>query len=826
MVSGKMKTIDFRFGHTLRLAIICSLGMVTFSWISTVQAQALRHDALFNLNWKFTQGNPAGSPQSKTFNDAGWTTVSAPHSASYDAPTVATELNFYGNPANTGMTHYWYRKKFLCPASALKVFIRFEGVMQGDTVYVNGNQVGTHYNSGYTGFLFDISNYVTRGDTTLVALHCTIADDENIPPGGMNWAVAGNANPDYLLFSGLYRDVHLLFKDSVYITPRGQRITTAGSTGSPAVHAITDIKNETATAKSVTVALTLFDPSSGTAVASQSATQTVSANSVLPFTMTTPAVVAPKLWSPASPTLYSLQTLVSVSGIVVDSSMTKIGLRFFSWSAGTPGGLSVNGALTKLRGVCLCQFMGWIENAVPDSRFAKQVAMIKDMGINSIRCSHYPRADAFYRACDSVGMLVLVEVPSWGYGGTFNNLNLFWNRMYSCDSEMVLDGFNHPCIWGWSCFNEPTDGDLGPNFSIDSTIIHGLDPVSGSGRVTLLASTRDYKIYSLDILGVNYSTSIATSLPIVNTEDYTNFMRAFQRGSAMDSSVSDASEAAGEVGTMMADWSTTGKCAGAHFWCFLDYCSFRNETGLEGIVDRLWIPKNVYFMFRNQLTGAATDYWQGGTPAQLLLAADLTTLQADGSDISQIVATMRNAAGQCVQTPCNVTFTVTGPATLYPDTCVIGGTLKGNVSSATTKMRGGRCGVLLRTTTTPGTITVVATNSCGLAPASITLTSAPDSESYYIDNKTSVKQGLPQRMHNRSPRLQIVYSEKGVLLSFPAGIEKRVQIVNVQGKTIAAYTLRNGSPVLISRKTADAALCFAAWNDNGRRMVKQLNLVQ
>ena len=72
--------------------------------------------------------------------------------------------------------------------------------------------------------------------------------------------------------------------------------------------------------------------------------------------------------------------------------------------------------------------------------------MIKDMGINSIRCSHYPRADAFYRACDSVGMLVLVEVPTWGVSGGFSGLTLFWSRMYSCDSEMVLDGYNHPSI--------------------------------------------------------------------------------------------------------------------------------------------------------------------------------------------------------------------------------------------------------------------------------------------------------------------------------------------------------------------------------------------
>ena len=93
-------------------------------------------------------------------------------------------------------------------------------------------------------------------------------------------------------------------------------------------------------------------------------------------------------------------------------------------------------------------------------------------------------------------------------------------------------------------------------------------------------------------------------------------------------------------------------------------------------------------------------------------------------------------------------------------------------------------------------------------------------------NIIAVKRGLPQRMQNNLPRLQAVYSEKGVLLSFPAGVEKSVQLFNLQGKTIVAFTLRNGTPVLISRKTAGTALCFAAWNDNGRRTVKQLNLVQ
>jgi hypothetical protein len=141
-------------------------------------------------------------------------------------------------------------------------------------------------------------------------------------------------------------------------------------------------------------------------------------------------------------------------------------------------------------------------------------------------------------------------------------------------------------------------------------------------------------------------------------------------------------------------------------------------------------------------------------------------------------------------------------------------------------MRGGRCGALLRTTTTPGTITVVATSSCGLASASVTLTSTPDTESYYLNNATSVKQGLLRQTQDKSLRLHVVYSDKDVMLSFPAGVEKSVQIINVQGKTIASYTLRNATPILVSRRVAGGGICFAAWSDNGRRMLTRLNRVQ
>ena len=349
--------------------------------LASASSQTLKRQSLFNQNWKFYKGSPTGTPYAVSFNDStsSWSTVCVPHSASYDAPSYAAENSHYRNNS-------WYRKTFTCPANAEKVFIHFEGAMQTTTVFVNGDSVGIHDNSGYTGFFFDISSKVQRGRSNVIAVHLYVKYTTEIPPGGL-----GYSSPDFFLFSGLYRNVWLVFKDSVYVPLRGQQITTAGTVAGPTVHAITNVKNDATAAKNATVAITLRD-ATGASVVTKSSNATIASNSASIFDLTTDVIASPSLWSPSSPYLYSLQTLVSVDGKVVDSIVEPVGLRFYSWSTGTPGGLSINGTLTEIKGVCMAQFMGWIENAVPDSRFATQVKMIKNMGINSIRCAHYPRA--------------------------------------------------------------------------------------------------------------------------------------------------------------------------------------------------------------------------------------------------------------------------------------------------------------------------------------------------------------------------------------------------------------------------------------------------
>jgi hypothetical protein len=810
-----------------RVVLISAAVVLAFS--TTQAARKSLYDVPFNLDWKFATGTQSGM-EAKTYNDASWQMVSVPHSATYAAPVHSAEQSAIGA---TVKSDFCYRKKFYCPVAARKMFIYFGAIMQTATVYVNGTSVGSHSHSGYTGFFFDISNAVTRGDTNVVAVRCNAGPDGNIPPGG-----DGGQMPDFELFSGMYRDVYLICKDSVYVLLRGQRITTTGTAASPTVHAVTTVRNDAAAAKSVTVSLTLLN-AGGSSVATATGSSSVAANSSSDFNLTTGAVSSPSLWSPSNPSLYSLRTVVTVGGATVDSVVEKVGLRFFSWSgSGNNTVFSVNGTATMLRGVCMGQFMGWILNAVPDSRYARQVAMIKAMGNNSIRCSHYPRAQAFYDACDSLGMLVLCEVPTWGCGGTFKGNTTFWNHMYACDSEMVLEGYNHPCIYGWSMFNEATESTLQPEFTNENNIIHALDPVSGSGRVTMVACIQGGTKYTFDVLGLNYDESSTAGSYCLNTEaygnggadcnTYGNWYRNYVRGNSMDADMSTScSEANMEDNTMRTHYWASGHMAGAHFWCFMDYSSGRNTTGREGIVDRLWLPKNVYFKMRNSLMGTATDYWANGTPTQLVLTADNTTLRADGSDISLITATLRNAGNACVHATCNVTFTAS------PASCVrlmYGGhstSLTDSGNPMTAAVEGGRAGVLLRSSRTAGTITVSATASCVSSTPSVTLTSAapaPETIGPFAWGPSALR-GASTRVPLEPPRLKTVYTAKGVLISFPVGIDKTVHIIDCQGKERTSYALIRGSAVLVDHRNAGSGIVYAVWDDNGRRMLTRLNIV-
>ncbi len=162
----------------------------------------------------------------------------------------------------------------------------------------------------------------------------------------------------------------------------------------------------------------------------------------------------PVLWTTHAGTLLSLYAGIP-EGSLVDDYVDRFGVRWYTW---TPqAGFALNGVSDTLRGVSLHQSFGWIESALPSSRYFKEVGLVKQMGANLIRCAHFPRDPSFYNACDELGMLVMVEVPTWGCclanGWTYPD-SLFLH-LDSCMRELIEVSYNHPSIIAWGLFNEP-----------------------------------------------------------------------------------------------------------------------------------------------------------------------------------------------------------------------------------------------------------------------------------------------------------------------------------------------------------------------------------
>ena len=119
----------------------------------------------FNMGWKFYLGdNSAASNQN--FDDSAWENVNLPH----DFSIIQEFTNRNGAEGESGFLPGgtgWYRKSFVIGEEAAgKTFLlNFDGVYMNAYVYVNGTFVGEHH-YGYTGFAFDISEYLVCDGAT------------------------------------------------------------------------------------------------------------------------------------------------------------------------------------------------------------------------------------------------------------------------------------------------------------------------------------------------------------------------------------------------------------------------------------------------------------------------------------------------------------------------------------------------------------------------------------------------------------------------------------------------------------------------------------
>ena len=557
---------------------------------------------------KFNRGDVTGA-DAATFNDQGWTTVNLPHT--FQNLSVLSTSYYRGIGC--------YRKHFTLGAeqTGRKVLLYFEGAMTVTQVWINGTALPLH-KGGFTPFCFDISQYCTfDGSDNVVSVRIDNKLQGDIPP-----EKADGGYVDFVLFGGLYRDVKLIITDPVYIpdaihdwsnnfaAPGGQFITFPAVTAASATVGVdTWVKNTTPAAVSCRLATTLVDDR-GEIIQSDESTVAVAAGAIVKATQTL-NVANPRLWYPWQPVLYTLFTVVYNGAAPVDMYKTKIGIRKLEWTKTT--GVFCNGQPFKLIGLNRHQAWPFVGGAAPNVQQRRDAALLKDAGCNFIRCSHYPQDPAFYDACDSLGILLWVEVPTW-QGNTASYTQTWRDNLVRFCRTMIKSARNHPSAAIWAA--GPNEASLNTAFDkILNDAAHAEDPT----RPTTMARNYNANPNTYDIYGGNWFTNLPASNPDPAT---LGFLNAEHTGhtyeTARNATEPTLIEHAARHENMVHLGRQQAWIHGSLGWCAFDYYNGDGAAiKAHGVMDIMHIPKFAYYFYKSQSGG---DNYNGSKHPMVFIA--------------------------------------------------------------------------------------------------------------------------------------------------------------------------------------------------------------
>lgn len=433
-----------------------------------------------NLNgtWKFkyvagTSYGPGSSEfQAKDYNDSGWDDIRVPLSwemANYGKP-VYTNVGypFSNNPpnANSGMSQYgvtdhnatgFYRRTINIPATwkDKRVFVHFDGVYSAAVVWVNGKYVG-YSQSSNTDAEFDITGFVTTGDNQLSVRVYRWCDGSYLEGQDM-WHL-----------SGIHRDVYLVATPKVFVSDHyiTSSLNNEATSGSMSVKLTVDNRNTVSTTKTLQVSLLDADDNQ-----IATGTQTYSGTSTAEKTVTLSGLSNLRPWSAEDPYLYTVVvSQKDENGAEEMAFSTKYGFRNITKSGNL---IYINNKRVYFKGVNTQDTHPEYGRAIDMETMMKDLTMMKQANVNTVRTSHYPRQPKMYAMMDALGFYVMDEADvECHYNQNLSSNSSWITAMDDRTKRMVLRDRNHPSVIFWSLGNECGGGS---NFSTTYNTCKNLD---------------------------------------------------------------------------------------------------------------------------------------------------------------------------------------------------------------------------------------------------------------------------------------------------------------------------------------------------------------
>ena len=391
-----------------------------------------------NDGWKFTKGSPFEA-QLTGCDDSSWETVNIPHTWN-DKDADDETPGFYRGPV-------WYRKQLFIDKSqeGRRAVIYFEGANQEVRFYLNGQFVGEH-KGGYTRFCFDITSHLRYGQENLFAIYVNNVYNPNIPP----------LSADFTFFGGIYRDVYLQFMNPVHIATNdyassGVYIRTPEVNNSAAsVEITTLLTNDMSQPTEIRVENIICD-ADGKEVKKTQAEVKLAAGETKADISKKIKIDSPRLWDIDDPYRYMVYTRIldKRKGTLLDEVVNPLGLRWFKFDS--EKGFFLNGKGRKLIGTARHQDYFQKGNALRDELHVQDVLLLKEMGGNYLRVSHYPQDPVIMEMCDKLGIVTSVEIP---VVNAVTETEEFLHNSVEMAKEMVRQDFNRPSVMIWGYMNE------------------------------------------------------------------------------------------------------------------------------------------------------------------------------------------------------------------------------------------------------------------------------------------------------------------------------------------------------------------------------------
>ena len=501
-------------------------------------------------------------------------------------PHTTKELPFNYFSGEEYQTVSGYRKTIYAEPEwqGKRVLLTFEGVAHYAEVFLNGEKIGEHY-SGYTAFTLDLSDSLRYGEANILVVKVDSRESLNIPP-------FGNVI-DYMTYGGIYREAYLEIKNPTYISDvfidakiDGRILSEVSIVGEEEC----DFIRQTA----------IFGD------------QEIHVGTVIVFgaskdNFMVGKVENPALWHIDTPNLYTIRTEIIKNMKVIDTHEVKIGFRKAEFRA---DGFYLNGEKLKLRGLNRHQSYPYIGYAAPKTMQEFDADVLKnELGLNTVRTSHYPQSHHFINRCDEIGLLVITEIPGWQHIG-----NEEWqDQAVKNVEEMILQYRNHPSIILWGVrINESQDND--ELYLRTNNLAHLLDSTRSTGGVRnfkkshLLEDVYTYNEFIHDGKhpGCDPKKKVTSDMkkPYMITE-YNGHMFPTKSYDCEEHRVEHALRHARVLDAVASYDDIAGSCG----WCMADYNTHKDF----GSGDRICYH-GVLDMFRNPKLAAAAYSSQGDAP--------------------------------------------------------------------------------------------------------------------------------------------------------------------------------------------------------------------